>query len=104
MKFRRIYWATEQLDAEGKSCIGGIYTSIPDLIERGLHWNENSCKSGFRLNLVQLDSLTGPRGTWTSPDFKGLDEDLKEYVATGEFNETDCESLVVALRDFASKS
>lgn len=101
MKFRRIYWVTEQLDEAGRSAISGVYTSIPDLIE-GLRWDEALDKrAGFRINLVKLDAKLPPLGTWTSPGFGNLAADLKEYVSTGEFSQPDCDELVVELGKLA---
>lgn len=103
MKFRRIYWVTEQLDDKGASQVAGVYTSIPDLIDKGLRWDEGiPGRSGFRISLVKLDSMNKPLGSWSSPGFAGLDESLKEYVGTGEFNEGDCVQLVEVVRSFGA--
>lgn len=99
MKFRRLYWVTEQLDEFGCSEIVGVFTSIPDLIEDGLKWNDGfSKKDKFRLTLVKLDSKKRPLGTWISPDYEGFETDIQEYVETKEFTTTECESLVAALK------
>jgi hypothetical protein len=101
MKFRRIYWVTEQFDEKGGSQVAGVYTSIPDLIDKGLRWDEGTPgRAGFRITLVKLDSMKSPLGTWHGPEFAGLDESLKEYIGTGEFNEGDCIQLVDAVRSF----
>lgn len=106
MKFRRIYWVTEQLDEDGRSEIAGVYTSIPDLLDGGLRWDDGieGKTAGFRLTLVKLDSSKKPLGTWQSPGFEGLGEDLKEYIATGEFGEMDCIQLVEELNKFCTKT
>jgi len=102
MQFRRIYWVTEQLGADGTSEIGGVYTSIQDLIDEGLRWNEGSDKkSGFRISLVKLDAKGRPLGTWMGPDFAGLEEDLEAYVKTKEFDYVDCIAMVQELKKFA---
>ncbi len=101
MKFRRIYWVTEHLDEAGQSHVAGIYTSIPDLLHKGIYWKEGvEYRSGFRLVLTKLDSSKPPFGVWTSPDFQEIEKDLSEYVQTGEFSEDDCDQLVAALREF----
>ena len=101
MKFRRIYWVTEQVDENGRSQIAGVFTSIPDLLEKGLHWNEEiPGRAGFRISLVKLDSAKKPLGVWSSPSFDGLDAALKEYVGTGEFSEGDCEQMSTSVREF----
>jgi len=105
MQFRKIYWVTEQLDAQGKSEIGGVYTSIQDLLAEGLRWNEDSpATQGFRVSLVKLDSTKKPLGTWSSPNFDGLEEDLATYVKTKEFDVLDCEAMVRELKTFANPS
>lgn len=103
MKFRKLYWVTEQLDASGHSHVAGVYTSIWDLIHRGLRWEEAiAAQDGFRLSLVQLDATKPPLGTWQSPEFAGIAEDLQEYVRSAEFNAPDVEDLAKALREFAT--
>jgi hypothetical protein len=99
MKFRKLYWVTEQLDASGQSKIGGVFTSIPDLIEGGIHWDEDAGKPhAFRLSLVKLDSRNKPLGCWMSPDYPGIESDLAEYVRTQEFGPPEIEDLIKALR------
>lgn len=99
MKFRKLYWVTEQVDGDGLSQIGGVFTSIPDLIEGGIHWIDGVEKRhAFRLSLVKLDSRNKPLGSWTSPDYPGIEDDLAEYVRTQEFGSTEIEDLVKALR------
>ena len=101
MKFRRLYWVTEQVDEQGMSEIAGVFTSIPDLVEEGIHWYDDIEKrNGFRLTLVKLDSKQRPLGVWASPDYGNLSEDLKEYVNTQEFSVSEVESLLDALRKF----
>jgi phage protein U len=92
---------TEQLSSDGKSEIGGVYTSVPDLIDRGLHWREGvERKDGFRLTLVKLDSTSKPLGCWYFPEFSGMQNDLQEYVASNEFTSVEVETLLEALAGF----
>ena len=101
MKFRRLYWVTEQIDEQGRSEVVGVYTSIPDLVEVGLRWDDGlSKRAGYRLSLVKLDSKKKPLGSWESPDFDGLADDLEEYIKSKEFSRPDCEKLVVDLAEF----
>ncbi len=103
MQFRRIYWVTEQLDAQGRTEIGGVYTSIQDLLADGLRWNEDSTATdGFRITLVKLDSSKKPLGSWSAPDFDGLEEDLQAYIKTKEFDILDCEAMVRELKSFGA--
>lgn len=103
MQFRRIYWVTEQLDGDGKSQIGGVFTSIQDLLDEGLRWSESGKGHGFRVTLVKLDSDREPLGSWTSPDFSGMEADLEPYITTQEFDRMDCEAMVRELRAFVVK-
>ena len=101
MKFRRIYFVTEQLGADGTSKVGGVYTSIHDLITRGVQWMEGIDKrQGFRLSLIQLDSDKPPLGTWNSPSFSGIEADLQEFVRSEELNAQEVEGLASELRSF----
>ena len=101
MKFRRIYFVTEQLGADGTSMVGGVYTSIHDLISRGVQWMDGIEKrQGFRLSLIQLDSDKPPLGTWHSPSFSGIESDLQEFVKSEELNAQEVESLSSDLRAF----
>ena len=96
-KFRKIYWVTEQVNAIGQSAVTGVYTSIPDLVDHGLHLCDGVAhRDAFRLSLVELDRC-GALGAWTSPGFDGVKEDLMAFVATAELVEQDVESLAGAL-------
>jgi hypothetical protein len=98
-RFRKVYWVTEQLDAEGKSSVAGVFTSVHDLVENGLTGVEGSAKNaGFRLTLVELDKV-GPLGTWESPDYTGLSDDLEIYVRTGEVAVYEKDDLVAQLKE-----
>ncbi|MCU0316021.1 MAG: hypothetical protein MUC92_05470 [Fimbriimonadaceae bacterium] len=98
MKFRKLYWVTEAVRSDGSSSITGVYTSIPDLMNKGL--GENGLAFGpncLRLTLVKLDSSKEPLGAWTSPTFEGMREALEEFVETQEFNGPACDELVAHL-------
>lgn len=102
MVFRKIYWVTEQIDLAGKSHVTGVFTSIPDLMSKGLRWvnGEAGQFSGFRLSLVKLDCDGDVLGSWQSPGFDNLAADLQPYIATQEFSIEDVQQLPVALSDF----
>jgi hypothetical protein len=102
MKFRRIYWVTEHVQPDGGSQVIGVYTSIPDLIDKGMRWAPG--EEGFRVSLVKLDHEGEPFGCWSSPGFAGMEADLQEFVKTGEFSGPETEALAMALREFASGS
>lgn len=101
MKFRRLYWVTEQIDAEGRSTLGGVFTSIYDLTHKGLKWNDSIDGKGFRISLVQLDCETGPLAIWSGPEFSGLEEDLEPFIKSTEFDRPSVEQLGRDIREFA---
>lgn len=81
--FRRLYWVSEQVFADGTSKVNGVYTSIPDLVRYGLQYAEGG---ELRLTLTKLDSSSDPLGTWTSPSFSQMESAMQEYVKTDEFS------------------
>lgn len=98
MKFRKIYWVTEQLESSGASHVAGVYTSVADLVSRGVAYRDTvPGDAGFRLTLVQLDSTRAPLGSWSTPGFAGLEEAWEEYIGTGELTLSELESLRAAL-------
>jgi hypothetical protein len=99
MMFRRLYWVTEQIDAQS-SQVTGVYTSIPDLIRKGLDMHGKD----FRLTLTKLDCSEGRLGSWQSPAFEGLEERLQDFVATDEFSQEHCSALVEELRKRSAAS
>ena len=103
MMFRKLYWVTEEVDDIGRAHVTGVFTSVPDLIDKGLKVAETSMPSDhfLRLTLVMLDSCGTPFGSWTSPTFTGLGEKLTEFVDTGEFTFDECRDLVEELRRFS---
>lgn len=102
MMFRKLYWVTEQLDADGRSEITGVFTSAPDLIGKGLRWCECTDKrANFRLTLIALDRAGKPLGTWTGPEFTGIETDLKAFLDTGEFSVEEHGEVCQAVQNFA---
>jgi len=102
MMFRKLYWVTEEVDDIGRAHVTGVFTSVPDLIDKGLKVSESSLPANhaLRLTLLKLDSCGAPFGSWTSPTFAGLGEKLTEFVETGEFTFDECRDLVHELRRF----
>ncbi len=101
MKFRKLYWVTEQVGTDGNSKVIGTFTSIHDLRTKGIKWAEDcDLRSTFRISLVKLDSSGMPMGCWTGPEFEGLESDLQQFVATGEFDEPSIILLASDLRGF----
>ncbi len=93
--FRRLYWVVEEVQTSGSSQVIGVYTSIQDLIQRGLGCVDAG--NEIRLTLTKLDSTKPPLGCWTSPRFEGLEADMEEYVRTDEFSPEQCKALSDAL-------
>ncbi len=97
--FRRLYWVTEYVMANGHSHIGGVYTSIPDLMRNGLNRSE---EGALRVTLTKLDSDKKPFGTWTGPEFAGLEEACQQFIRTEEFSVDEVNNLARALRSQVS--
>jgi hypothetical protein len=100
MMFRRLYWVTEEVEAQGGSGVTGVYTSIPDLVRNGIE-SRNGKPSKLRLSLVKLDCAEGPLGVWEAP-YSGLADSLQDYVKTEEFMPEQCQALVDALKTISS--
>ena len=101
MMFRRLYWVTEEVNANGNSGVAGVYTSIPDLIKNGIE-SRNGKPSKLRISLVKLDGASGPLGVWEAPSFDGIEDSLQEYVRTEEFSADQLQSLVNELKKVGS--
>ncbi len=99
MTFRRLYWITERRLDGGAYEATGVYTSIHDLMERGLPRHTG----GLRLAIVKLDSDGDPLGRYASPAFEGLAEDLLTYVRTEEITEDQRQTLIRALQGRSEK-
>lgn len=98
IRFRRIYWVTEQLDEQGYSEVTGIYTSIPDLVETGLATKPFCDKTaGLRITLCALDSKEAPLACFSSPGFGNVAETLRPFVETGELTAEEVAQLADAL-------
>ncbi|CAN5731939.1 hypothetical protein BH11ARM2_BH11ARM2_18220 [soil metagenome] len=91
--FRRLYWVTEKLEADGRSSVTGVYTSIPDLIRHGL-----KVEADLRVTLTKLDSDRSPIGSWSPPDYEGLAAALAPFVSTDEMSAEQIDSLLERLR------
>ena len=100
MMFRRLYWVAEQVDKDGRSKVTGVYTSIQDLIQKGLHWCDGNEASDFRLTLVKPDSFNCPLGVWNRKDLGDLQNSLQEFVGTNEYTQEECMMLQNALDGF----
>ncbi|MEA2551993.1 MAG: hypothetical protein QOJ65_169 [Fimbriimonadaceae bacterium] len=100
--FRKLYWVTEEVSRDGNSGVTGVYTSIPDLVRKGIQ-ARNGKPSSLRLSLVKLDCADGPLGTWDAPNFAGIGDSLQDYVKTDEFSADQCQLLVDELGRFTSK-
>jgi hypothetical protein len=99
MKFRKLYWVTEQIGTNGESRVIGTFTSIHDLRTKGIKWSEEcDHRASFRVSLVKLDSSGMPMGCWNGPEFAGLEDDLQQFIATGEFDEPSIIQLASDLR------
>lgn len=82
----------------------GIFTSIPDLVERGVGIRP-ICdkKAGFRITLCALDSPDAPLARFTEADFGDVEARLAEFVETGEISEEEVATLAETLRECTKK-
>ncbi|MER3495727.1 MAG: hypothetical protein C4320_02235 [Armatimonadota bacterium] len=80
--FRKLYWVSEEIDENGKSHVSGVFTSIPNLLQKGFPAKSES----LRLNLCKLDACCSPLLTWEAGSFDQVSEQLKPFVETEEFS------------------
>ena len=99
--FRRLYWVAEQVDSSGRSIVTGVYTSIQDLVGKGLHWCEGSPSSSkFRLTLVKPDSFNCPLARFDNTDFSSLEDKLQPFVDTNEYSMDEVKMLRESIDHF----
>ena len=94
MMFRKLYWVSESVSADLTSNVLGVYTSIPDLIERGLRARPGDT---LRLTLTKLDSRKDVFGVWSDARPDDLIGGLQPFVDTEEFTAESVLALVAAL-------
>jgi len=93
MTFRKLYWIVESVHADKTSSVQGVYTSIVDLIDKGLG---RRGQGPIRLSLTKLDDDQGVLGTWMEADQDGLTMALEPYWQGGTFDQRECSDLVHA--------
>lgn len=98
--FRRLYWVVEQIGVDGQSRVTGVYTSIQDLIHRGLNWCNELDGHVVRLTLMKPDTFDSPLGQWRASDLTAMVEDLRNYIKTNEMTESEIQDLRSALEKF----
>lgn len=90
--FRRLYWIVEEFDSAGAARVTGVYTSIPDLIHRGLKPG-----SQLRLTIHKPDTYDQPLGQWTNGSFAQIAEGLDQFVRTHEYSVEEVMTLAEAV-------
>ncbi len=95
MMFRKLIWVSESVAADLTSSVLGAYTSIPDLMERGLRPREGE---SLRLTLTKLDSRKEPFGVWSDAHPDDLVAGLQPFVETEEITTESVLALVEALK------
>lgn len=95
MMFRKLYWVTEGVDAEGSSHILGVYTSIPTLIRNGFVADIDLSRT--RLSLTRLDCEDGILASWIGDRYKRLGNDLQQFVDSDDFTADQAEALCHAV-------
>lgn len=96
MMFRKIYWVVEET-RQGEREVKGVFTSMNDLVERYLERVPDNRPDAFRITLTKLDMYNGILGTWASPGFDNVREELQKFVATGEFTIDECDRVASML-------
>lgn len=97
MMFRKLYWVSEAVAEDGRSRVLGVYTSIPDLVAKGLRHDSQR----LRLNLCKLDGAKDPLGVWDDEGFAGLAAYLAPFVESEEFSAEHVAMLDLALQERA---
>lgn len=99
MKFRKLYWVTEQLDVNGLSEVTGVFTSVPDLIRTGLGIQESATtkQAGYRLSLMELDKNGLAFLQWSSLHPEPIEELLEPFAKSGELTRDEISRLADAL-------
>lgn len=101
MTFRRLYWIAEELGTDGKSTVTGVYTSIADLVHKGLKWrNGAGDKGNFRLTLVKPDTFDSPLGRWDASNLDGIEQSIAPFMATNEISIEESKMLSEGLSEF----
>jgi hypothetical protein len=100
MMFRKLYWITEEFAGDGTSRATGVYTSVPDLIDKGLRRLSGSAGDGFRVSLCQLDSDRDLLRRWNVPTASSISGDLDDFVKSGELSIEESNALAEALSNF----
>jgi len=103
MRFRRIYWVTEQFSKDGTSEVAGVFTSVHDLVETGIApYKAGDYKHGFRITLCELDCACPPLHSFKAPAFADVEQELRPLVEHGEISREEiaqlCEALVGAAK------
>ena len=93
--FRKLIWVSESVAADLTSSVLGAYTSIPDLMERGLRARDGE---SLRLTLTKLDSKKEPFGVWSDSHPDDLVAGLQPFVDTEEITADSVIALVAALK------
>jgi len=86
--FRRLYWIVEEVSDNGATRVTGVYTSIPDLIHRGL-----KAGASLRLTIHKPDTYDCPLGQWTNATFAQMGTDLDQFVQTHEYSVEEVKTL-----------
>lgn len=99
MTFRRLYWVAEQVEADGRSTMTGVYTSIADLVHKGLLWRSTGPAS-LRLTLIKPDTFDSPLGRWDGTSFDTIEADMAPFEESGEMSVEEVKMLVEGLGAF----
>lgn len=79
----------------------GVYTSIADLVHKGLMWRDGS-HGTLRLSLVKPDTFDSPLRKWDNVAGAAIESDLQEFVSSGEISIEEAKMLAEGLDGFLS--
>lgn len=102
--FRRLYWIVEQIGEDSSSRVTGVYTSIQDLVNKGLKWSENLVVNHVRITLMKPDTFDKALGSWKDSEFGSLRNDLEAYIQSHEYSEEEVDLLCQATSAFVTNA
>ncbi len=100
--FRKLFWIVEQCGTDGCSRVTGIYTSIQDLVGKGLVWSNGGAVQDLRLTLIKPDTFDQNLGTWKGPEFAGMATDMQAFILRHEFSQEEVDTLSSSLAAFTN--
>jgi len=92
------------MQADGRSTILGVFTSIPDLIEEGIGYLKEHSLTQFRISLTTLDHAGQAKGSWTDQTVSDLVSDARKVASPSEISDDELNSLYRSLQALTAVS